>query len=649
MSGSNQSQQLLTKATALYHSGDYRQAIQIWQEVLSLDPKNQRALEGIRMASLLLDEAQASEIAPQSMADAAASETPEGIAKVREGIQKVREFLSLAKYLDAMEICQALLQLAPRSEAVREVLEEARDAYEAQPFIDEHLEIARQLFVQERLDEASAEIQKVFFLSANHGEAKKLEAKIQALRQKQSTGAAESEPAPTSSSSTGEDMQQFRMPAALGETLDLTPDSRKSSADSRPAKQPDAGALRLDAIARSRNEEPALNEDWEAELAQIGLEPAATSGTATEEKGAREVEPEPMPLTDLSEDSAFALSHGPSLPARRQEAGGSEKPAPEVDFSDLEADLLKRVRDTVVADLERRPRQARVEHSAERSRPSRPEAHSPTRRGLPLGKSTLAFLTLALLLAGGWWMLGGRPTSASGQGGSPGAPPSGHPPMKRAAANPAPTGGPSNVGLSSNTSRPANTASAQSAATVLPGSSVPPAVTSPEEVKREVAGLFATGKSQMAHSQYEQAVETFSKILDLDAANLEAKENLDAAAGRVLEQKKLEEDLQTGKQFFVEKDYESALRKFYRLPKDRNLGEVDLFIRNAWFNYAVVSLKGGNCIEALQRLEEDLNLNPDDEEAAKLKEVAEHYRDRPKDKVFYAYVDRLTYRTLNQR
>jgi hypothetical protein len=47
-----------------------------------------------------------------------------------------------------MEVCQSLLKMAPRSEAVREILEEAREAYEAQPFIAEHLEIARQLFVQ---------------------------------------------------------------------------------------------------------------------------------------------------------------------------------------------------------------------------------------------------------------------------------------------------------------------------------------------------------------------------------------------------------------------------------------------------------------------------------------------------------------------
>ncbi len=50
-------QQLLSKAAAFYHAGDYQQAVQVWNEILNLDPSNQRAKEGIRMASLLLEEA----------------------------------------------------------------------------------------------------------------------------------------------------------------------------------------------------------------------------------------------------------------------------------------------------------------------------------------------------------------------------------------------------------------------------------------------------------------------------------------------------------------------------------------------------------------------------------------------------------------
>src|SRR5215470_7724759 len=101
-SSSSQTQQLLTKATALYHSGDYQQAIQVWQEIFALEPKNQRAMEGIRMASLLLEEAQTA-AASDVVEESAAPESPEVIAKVREGIQKVRSFLASARYLDAME------------------------------------------------------------------------------------------------------------------------------------------------------------------------------------------------------------------------------------------------------------------------------------------------------------------------------------------------------------------------------------------------------------------------------------------------------------------------------------------------------------------------------------------------------------------
>jgi thioredoxin-like negative regulator of GroEL len=73
MSGSSQNQQLLSKATALYHSGDYREAIQVWQEVLQRDPENQRAQEGIRMASLLLEEAETSDASTPASEQ---SETP---------------------------------------------------------------------------------------------------------------------------------------------------------------------------------------------------------------------------------------------------------------------------------------------------------------------------------------------------------------------------------------------------------------------------------------------------------------------------------------------------------------------------------------------------------------------------------------------
>ena len=620
--------QLNLKATALYHTGDYRQAIQIWQEALQADPENQRAKEGIRMASLLLEEASASLEAAPAETPAEPAESPETIAKVRDGIHRVRDFLGHGRYLDAMEICQSLLQLAPRSEAVREVLEEAREAYEAQPFIDEHLEIARQLFVQERLDEASAELQKIFFLSASHGEARKLDAKIEALRQKLAPTPAPDAPAqdamaPADPLPEPEQFGTMRMlpPEDVGETI---------PAVEEPSPEP--------APVRATPAEEILNEDWEAELAQLDLGP--TSDPPAYPGGP---EAEPIPLMDLSEDISASLPSDASARPRAGHPGAAAAESPEL--PDLSGDLGRlpaaRVQagETVDA-LPHRPA------PRERARPARHAPPPPRERAaLPLGKVLFGMIAAGIVAGAGWWFLGTRSAAGSGQGSGAGAPPIRRAPIRPQSTPSPPTTEPANVGLSGSSSRAGNAAAAGQASSADVGM---PALT-PEQAQKEIARLFDAGRSSLERGEYAEAAASFTKVLELDPANLDAKSNLDQAASRVQEQKRLQEDLQTAKEFFLEKDYESALRKFYRLPKDKRLGEIDLFIRNAWYNWAVMSMKGGNCPEAIQRLGEALNSDAHDEEAAKLLEVAEHYRDRPKDKVFYAYADRLTYRTLNQK
>ncbi len=625
MSGTALANQLNLKATALYHSGDYRQAIQVWQEALQADPENQRAKEGIQMASLLLDEASSSLEAAPAETPTESPESPETIAKVREGIQRVREFLSASRYLDAMEICQSLLQLAPRSEAVREVLEEAREAYEAQPFIDEHLEIARQLFIQERLDEASAELQKIFFLNARHGEARKLDAKIQGLRQKLApappAGEAPPEGLEPPESEGFDPSQTMRMGTA--EAIEEPPVLEKPSPEPVPA--------------RAAKAEEILNEDWEAELAQLNLGPASDKPADPGEP-----ESEPIPLMDLSEDPSASLASKPTGKprAKHEEGGALESP----ELPDLSGDL-GRMRaspglagESVEAPVQRPAR--------ERAKPARPvPAPRRERASLPLGKIFFGLIGAGILAGAGWWYLGARSASESGQGSGAGAPPIRRAPLRPQKAPSGQTSEPANVGLSGNSSRAGNAAAAGQPS----GAEISATALTPEQAQKEIARLFDAGRSLMERGEYTEAAADFSKILELDPANIDAKSNLDQAASRVQEQKRLQEDLQTAKEYFLEKDFESALRKFYRLPKDQHLGELDLFIRNAWYNWAVMSMKGGNCPEALQRLDEALNSDAHDEEASKLREVADHYRDRPKDKVFYAYADRLTYRTLNQK
>jgi tetratricopeptide (TPR) repeat protein len=642
-------QQLLQEATSLYHSGNYRQAIDAWRKVLSSEPNNQRAKEGIRMASLLLEEAQiAAAAGPAAGETAAAPESLEVIAKVRAGILKVRELLAASKHIEAMEICQSLLALAPRSAAVHEIVDEAREAYEAQPFIAEHLEIARELFVQERLEEADSELHKVFFLNPNHAEAKKLQAKIGALRQRRAPASAPSGPAPAGPPVSAESgapapdlstTQRVQAVPDFGDTLDLPEPEAPGEPSSRP------GAASGEGDVKAHQDAAVVHENWEAELAQLNLGTSSAPPAAPRDRETTPPEPEEpverLEIMDLSEESSRASvverapeSAGPSAPPAARPAASPEA---DLDLSGLGGEGLETSREEEAAI---RRRQAPRTLPAE---PRRPGGSSVAKFALPV---------MGLLIGGtaAWWYFGMKPAS-SGHGGEPPVPPPVRAPHRVSPGVPAGTGSPgrTNLGLSSSGSR--GSGGTASAGVEIPGADPSAAARQPsaQDVRREMARLTEEGRSHLAKGRYPEAVKSFSAVLDLDPANIEAKEQLDQAASKVLEQKRLEEDLQTAKEFFVEKDYESALRKFYRLPRDRNLGEVDLFIRNAWYNWAVVSMKGGNCVDALSRLKEALTLDPGDSEASKLQEVAEAYRDKPKDKVFYAYSDRITYRTLNQK
>jgi len=653
-------QQLLTEATAHYHSGKYREAIQMWQQVLASEPGNQRATEGIRMASLLLEEAQdAVRANPEDSGPPAESpESSENIARIREGIQKVQEFLAASKHLEALEACKSLLALAPQSAAVHEILDEARGAHEAQPFINEHLEMARQLFVQERLDEASAELHKIFFLNPYHVEAKKLEGKILALKQKRAPAVVPSAApsAPPEEEKTAqvpaEDSGQAQRSAAppdFGNAIDLPqespPESRVPEAPVGPMEAPAVDASTLSAPG----EESALNENWEAELAQLDLRAPASPAVAQAHSEAApppDVQGERMDIVNLSENP------GPSEPGPETWDSGPAEPqgrsGRDLDLSGLVVDEEPEA----AAGGAEAPDGSTGLKPPDESCAVRPSAGA-SRSGRGGSILKYAFPALGILIGGGvvWWHFGLQPSSMGG-GGNPSSPSRSQATQNTGAPGSGTgPGGRANLGLSSSGSRGSGgTASAglqvPGLGEALPSTPPPP---SPEQTRQEITRHFDEGRFSLERGKYQQAVKSFSMILDLDPANLEAKQQFDEAVSKVLEQKRLEDDLQTAKEFFVEKDYESALRKFYRLPRDRNLGDLDLFIRNAWYDWAVVSMKGGNCTEAQKRLQEALTVDPDDKEAARQQEVAEHYKDRPKDRVFYAYVDRMTYRTLDQK
>jgi hypothetical protein len=172
---------------------------------------------------------------------------------------------------------------------------------------------------------------------------------------------------------------------------------------------------------------------------------------------------------------------------------------------------------------------------------------------------------------------------------------------------------------------------------------------SPAEARRRVTTYMADGRRLMQTGKWREARAKLGAVLVLDPANLEAKELLDTAQEKIDAEQKILDEFESTRRLFNEKDYENALRKLYRLPRDKGLGDIELYIKNTWYSWAVMLLKAGNCRDALAKLSEVLLMDPDDAEAIKLQEVAERYQNRAKDKVFYAFADALHSRPMEKR
>ncbi|HUD73077.1 MAG TPA: hypothetical protein VMQ62_14045 [Dongiaceae bacterium] len=282
--------------------------------------------------------------------------------------------------------------------------------------------------------------------------------------------------------------------------------------------------------------------------------------------------------------------------------------------------------------------------------------------------------------AGVWWFVY-QPKNASAQAALP---PAGNPPADRVpaprssgpiptpmastsrqpappAAAPAedggaPEGGAPDAGATARAAAPA----AVTATVIEPGAAptAPPAVaTTPApkpvrnaaEVRAEVAQHMALGRRFQAESKWQEARGEFAAAFALDPVNFECKELLDQMQVKVDEDTKVRAGLDEAKRAFADKDYQGALWKLYRLPRDPRLGNIDLYIRNAWFNWAIIGLKGGDATDAKQKLTETLTADPNDADAQKLMDVAERYSARAKDRVYYSFVDTLRFRPFDQK
>jgi tetratricopeptide (TPR) repeat protein len=429
-----------------------------------------------------------------------------------------------------------------------------------------------------------------------------------------------------------------------------------SAAPSAPARAPAPAA-------------PADPLGWEEELESLNLKSGEDeivgrrglkSATAAAPAGGD------MDLAELLGDPIGSLSDDP-VPAP-EPAASAETPAepPPAAPSSFEEPAM----DPVVAEEHVAVRRAFTRPSVARSRARELAPAAPARQRSSVSPTMFAMLGVVILAgaAAVWWFVY-QPRIAAAQAA---APPAGDPPA--GSADRGPGSGPIPTPLGSTSRQPAEPAAsgAEVAAAVPeeapadarvapagPGSddagsagSAEPAPARPrpsaEALRREAVQHMSDGRRLMAAGKWQEARTALAAALALDPVNFECKELLDRVQVKVDEEVKVTRDLDEARRAFADKDYQAALWKLYRLPRDPRLGDIERYIRNAWYNWAVVGLKGGDATDARQKLAEVLSADPGDEDAQKLLDVAERYSSRAKDRVYYSFADNLKLRAFDQ-
>jgi tetratricopeptide (TPR) repeat protein len=797
-------QEWLSKATGLYGNGDYRGAIEAWKEALAVDPSSQRAREGIQMATLLLadfdpaatnalagtpppmqGQAGASPIlppAPQPRGPAKPEPDPAAVAaRLDAGVRRVRELLRKGEYSEAIEGARGLVPIDPDSEEVQRLVEEAEQAFESAPFIDEHLTLSRELLAQDRRDEAEAECRKVFALDPANPDAHALiatiragaaapaaaspvapaqpqgdlggrtmridQAQLQALHraagvvpEKPAPVAASApepaEPEPAPAAASADEAYEIDMDApisaeAVGELealpdleaepalpdIDALPDdlleepgpsleTQESSAEPEPevvdATTVVPASVRL--VTRTGDPNDSVERLLQPETEQPPPEGIELTPTLSRDTPPSPAAPKPSgkPPGDVSggwEQELETLNRktGEHEIVGRAAARSSSQAAAadaDLDLSSLLGDdigPLQGVADEHEAPADHAaiplspaagadPEPAEPDPVAPVEKPERPAPRPAPRAaasaasvsgGVPSrgGRSLSTWFALAgvvvLAAAAAVWWFFLQPRVAAGRSLPPAAaaPPSGSSGTEsRAGAGPIPTP----IGSTSRQTTQ-ETAASQSPAPVAskpapasapasgtaepsaPSAQATPKSRTPEEARQEAARQKARGKAAMAAGQWVEARDAFAAVMALDPVDFESKTLLDQVQVKVDEEKKVHGGYDEARKLFDDRDYQGALWKLYRLPQDGRLGNLDIPVRNAWFNWAVVALKGGDATDARQKLQEVLSVDPADADASKMMDVATTYASRPKDKTFYSFVDSLRFRAFDRK
>jgi tetratricopeptide (TPR) repeat protein len=241
----------------------------------------------------------------------------------------------------------------------------------------------------------------------------------------------------------------------------------------------------------------------------------------------------------------------------------------------------------------------------------------------------VALLVAAALGAGGWyawsWWNGGSAgadltapiETAAVSAGNPEEPSSG------GSAAPAPDGAPG------------------SAAEAAGGTTAQPRLS-----PGDVPALLRRADQLADAGRYGQALSVLEAAREADPGRFEVMDRLEQVRRLERERQDAMERIAEGRRLFEVGSYREALRLFYRIPVDYQPRGLDTWIANGWYNLGVQALQAGSLVEARRFLADSLELRSDDPRARRHQELIQRYRGRPKDEVYWAYVNRIEPRPL---
>ena len=169
------------------------------------------------------------------------------------------------------------------------------------------------------------------------------------------------------------------------------------------------------------------------------------------------------------------------------------------------------------------------------------------------------------------------------------------------------------------------------------------------ERAERVDAAMVRALEQRRLGDWEAAILEYNQVLSLDPDNPDARRGLFEAGEIYKQEKALLDQLRKASIAFEDGEYSAALRLFYRLPKGSvDQAILDRYIFNGWFNLSVIALRAGDTGQALDHLDEALNLDGEHALSNRLHDLAARYDGRAKDRSYYVEVNPLEFRALDQ-